>query len=59
MEELFRGVIGGAFFITQQAAVGKLSGYLLHVSIQSLILAGLRPLGPAVAVFGSARIALN
>lgn len=45
MEELFRGVIGGAFFITQQVREGTLSGYLFQVSIQSLILAGLMAAG--------------
>ena len=45
MEELFRGVIGGAFYIAQQAAQGKLSGYLLHLSIQSAIFAALLAAG--------------
>ncbi len=44
-EELFRGVIGGAFFITQQAAAGKLSGYLLHLAIQSTLFASVMAVG--------------
>ena len=39
MEELFRGVIGGAFYIVQQASMGKLEGYLLHLSVQSALFA--------------------
>ena len=45
MDEIFRGVIGGGFYITQQAAQGKLSGYLLHLSIQSAIFAALMAAG--------------
>jgi hypothetical protein len=45
MDELFRGVIGGGFYITQQAALGKLTGYLLHLSIQSAIFAALMAAG--------------
>jgi len=39
MEELFRGVIGNAFFIAQEAVAGRLQGYLLHLSIQSALFA--------------------
>jgi hypothetical protein len=45
MEELFRGVIGGAFYMAQQASEGKLEGYLLHLSIQSAIFAALMAAG--------------
>lgn len=45
MDELFRGVIGGSFYIAQQAAEGKLEGYMLHLSIQSAILAVLMAAG--------------
>ena len=45
MDELFRGVIGGGFFIAQQAELGKLTGYLLHLSIQSAIFAALMAAG--------------
>lgn len=45
MDELFRGVIGGAFYIKQQAELGKLEGYLLHLSIQSAIFAALMAAG--------------
>ncbi len=41
MEEFFRGVVGGAFYIVQQASQGKLEGYLLHLAIQSALFAGL------------------
>jgi len=41
MDELFRGVIGGGFYIAQQSAAGTLQGYLLHLSIQSAIFAAL------------------
>jgi hypothetical protein len=44
-EELFRGVIGGAFYIAQQATVGKLGGYLLHLAIQSALFAALMAAG--------------
>ena len=44
-EELFRGVIGGAFFIAQQAAAAKLSGYLLHLAIQSTLFAAVMACG--------------
>lgn len=39
MEEFFRGVVGGAFYIAEQASQGKLSGYLLHLAIQSALFA--------------------
>jgi len=45
MDELFRGVIGGGFYITQQVAQGKLTGYLYHLSIQSAIFAALMAAG--------------
>ena len=41
MDELFRGVIGGGFYIAQQSAGGALEGYLLHLSIQSAIFSAL------------------
>ena len=41
MDELFRGVIGGGFYIAQQSARGALEGYLLHLSIQSAIFSAL------------------
>ncbi len=44
-EELFRGVIGGAFYIVQQASQGKLEGYLLHLAIQSALFAALMAAG--------------
>jgi hypothetical protein len=44
-EELFRGVIGGAFFIVQQFAEGRLGGYLLHLAIQSALFAALMAAG--------------
>ena len=44
-EEFFRGVIGGAFYIVQQFAEGKLAGYLLHLAIQSALFAALMAAG--------------
>ena len=53
-EELFRGVIGGAFYIVQQFAEGKLGHkeiagivkeYLLHLAIQSALFAALMAAG--------------
>ena len=44
-EEFFRGVIGGAFFITQQISAGKLGGYLLHLAIQSTLFAAVMAVG--------------
>ena len=44
-EELFRGVIGGAFYIIQESSQGKLEGYLLHLAIQSALFAALMAAG--------------
>jgi hypothetical protein len=44
-EELFRGVIGGAFYMVQEAAQGRLGGYLLQLAIQSALLAALMAAG--------------
>jgi len=44
-EELFRGVIGGAFYIVQEASQGKLEGYLMHLAIQSALFAALMAAG--------------
>jgi hypothetical protein len=44
-EELFRGVIGGAFYIVQQAAQAKLGGYMLHLAIQSALFAAVMAAG--------------
>ena len=44
-EELFRGVIGGAFYMVQEAARGNLGGYLLHLAIQSALFAALMAAG--------------
>jgi hypothetical protein len=44
-EELFRGVIGGAFYIIQEASQGKLGGYMLHLAIQSALFAALMAAG--------------
>ena len=44
-EEFFRGVIGGAFFITQQISAGKLGGYLFHLAIQSTLFAAVMAVG--------------
>jgi len=38
-EELFRGVIGGAFYVVQEVSAGRLGGYLLHLAIQSALFA--------------------
>jgi hypothetical protein len=45
MEEFFRGVIGGGFYIAQQASSGKLEGYLLHLAIQSALFAAAMAVG--------------
>jgi hypothetical protein len=45
MEELFRGVIGGSFYIAQQAAQGKLTGYLLHLAVESALFAAVMAAG--------------
>jgi hypothetical protein len=45
MEEFFRGVIGGGFYIAQQTSSGKLEGYLLHLAIQSLLFAAAMAVG--------------
>jgi hypothetical protein len=45
MDELFRGVIGGAFYITQQAGAAKIDGYLLHLTMQSVLFAALMAAG--------------
>jgi hypothetical protein len=45
MDEFFRGVIGGGFYIAQQASLGKLEGYLLHLAIQSTLFAAAMALG--------------
>jgi len=45
MEEFLRGVVGGAFYIAQQASLGKLEGYLLHLAIQSTLFAAAMALG--------------
>ena len=44
-EELFRGVIGGAFYIVQEASQGKLEGYLMNLAIQSALFAALMAAG--------------
>ena len=44
-EELFRGVIGGGFYIVQEYSTGKLTGYLLHLAIQSALFAALMAAG--------------
>jgi hypothetical protein len=44
-EELFRGVIGGAFFIVQEASQGKLGGYLLQLAIQSALFSAVMAAG--------------
>lgn len=44
-EELFRGVIGGAFYLVSQAAQGKLGGYMLHLAIQSSLFAAVMAAG--------------
>lgn len=44
-EELFRGVIGGAFYIVQQTSQGKLEGYMLHLAIQSALFAAVMAAG--------------
>ncbi len=44
-EELFRGVIGGAFYVVQQTSQGKLEGYMLHLAIQSALFAALMAAG--------------
>jgi len=45
MDELFRGVIGGGFYIAQQNTEGALGGYLLHLSIQSVLFSALMAAG--------------
>ena len=45
MDEFFRGVVGGCFYIAQQAAQGKLEGYLLHLAIQSALFAAVMAAG--------------
>jgi hypothetical protein len=44
-EELFRGVIGGVFYIVQQTSQGKLEGYMLHLAIQSALFAAVMAAG--------------
>ncbi len=44
-EELFRGVIGGGFYVAQQSAQGKLGGYMLHLAIQSALFAAVMAAG--------------
>jgi hypothetical protein len=44
-EELFRGVVGGGFYVAAQAAQGKLAGYMLHLAIQSSLLASIMVAG--------------
>ena len=44
-EELFRGVVGGVFFIVQQTAQENLQGYMLHLAVQSILFAALMTAG--------------
>ncbi|MBI4364024.1 MAG: hypothetical protein HY568_01210 [Candidatus Latescibacteria bacterium] len=44
-EELFRGVIGGAFYVVSQVAQGKLGGYGLHLAVQSSLFAAVMAAG--------------
>ena len=44
-EELFRGVIGGVFYIVQQTSQEKLEGYMLHLAIQSALFAAVMAAG--------------
>ena len=45
MDELFRGVIGGSFYIAQQNTTGALDGYLFHLTIQSVLFSALMAAG--------------
>jgi hypothetical protein len=52
MDELFRGVIGGSFYIVQEALEGKLQGYLLHLAIQSALFAAVMAAGDFYVMTG-------
>lgn len=44
-EELFRGVIGGTFYVVSQTAQERLGGYMLHLAIQSTLFAAVMAAG--------------
>jgi len=45
MDEFFRGVVGGGFYIAQETSQGKLEGYMLHLAIQSALFAAVMAAG--------------